>query len=144
MVCSLDPIMGELLLGKSVLVVEDCEEIRELMAIVLSRNGAAVATVAEGGEAVTRASTGDYDLILLDLRLPDIDGHETLRRLRAAGTLAPVVALTADGSPEERERCRESGFDDFWTKPIALAALVERVQEKARDRERPRACEITG
>lgn len=72
----------------------------------------------------------DYDLVLMDRRLPGLDGVAATRRLRAAGVTAPIVALTADAFEEDRRACLAAGMDDFLTKPLdphALRALLGRV-----------------
>lgn len=121
----LRPETGEdTLRGRRVLLIEDSDDIRELMVTVLTQNGADVVAVSNGLDGVKRARGENFGVILADIQLPDIDGHETLRRLRAAGVRSPVIALTADATREELERCRHSGFDDYRTKPIPIDELV--------------------
>jgi len=80
------------------------------------------------------ASTGIYDLILLDLRLPDIDGTEVLASLSASSTSVPIMVVSASPGTDERVRCLQMGASDFITKPFAVAELVARVDVRLRER----------
>ena len=83
-----------------VLVVDDEPNIRELVQVALKFHGCSVTTAATGKEALRRAGAGQPDLIVLDVMLPDLDGFEVCRRLRAAGNDVPVIFLTARASTE--------------------------------------------
>src|SRR5688572_17102363 len=85
-----------------------------------------------GEEAVGLARATDYDAIVLDVMLPDIDGFETCRRLRAEGRWAPIVMLTARDAVEDRVRGLDQGADDYLTKPFSLAELLARLRALAR------------
>jgi signal transduction histidine kinase/DNA-binding response OmpR family regulator len=115
------------LAGLRVLVAED-NPINALLArTLLTRAGCVVTSVQDGLEAVDAASAAPYDLILLDIRMPGLDGFEAARRLRAgAGPSAgaPIVALTADAGEEERVCAVKAGMDDFITKPIDAPRLL--------------------
>ncbi|MBL8530526.1 MAG: response regulator, partial [Hyphomonadaceae bacterium] len=94
---------------------------------LLSRAGCVVTAVHDGEEALAAAAASAYDLILLDIRMPRLDGLETAQRIRAgqgpcAG--APIVALTADAGETERAQAFKAGMDDFITKPIDAARLL--------------------
>ena len=84
-------------------------------------------TASNGLDGVDQAGRLRPDLILLDMQLPDIDGHEVLRRLRASPATAGirVVALTADAMPSHVERALAAGFHDYWTKPIDFNLFLE-------------------
>ena len=91
-----------------VLVVDDEPNIRELVQVALKFHGCAVSTAANGTDAMRQADTVKPDLIVLDVMLPDIDGFEVCRRLRAAGNEVPVIFLTArDTSSDTRHRARD-------------------------------------
>ena len=92
-----------------------------------------------GEEALWMAQAHDYDAVVLDVMLPDIDGFEVCRRLRAAGVWAPVLMLTARDSVEDRVAGLDSGADDYLVKPFAFAELLARLRALARrgDGERP-------
>jgi PAS domain S-box-containing protein len=112
-----------------VLLVEDNEDNRELLAHMLRSRGAEVVVSSSGGEAVEAASRQPFSFVLLDLQMPEMDGYQVLRRLRAlpGGTALPVVALTALTSEDVRRRCEAEGMSDFVTKPVTLARIRELV-----------------
>ena len=120
------------LAGLRVLLAED-NPINALLArTLLTREGCLVSVVQDGQEAVDAAATGAYDLILLDIRMPRLDGLEAAQRIRAGqgpSAQAPIVALTADAGETERVQALQAGMDDFITKPIdatRLLAVAER------------------
>jgi CheY-like chemotaxis protein/HPt (histidine-containing phosphotransfer) domain-containing protein len=121
-----------LLAGKRILVADDSEESLRVIEWVLGRAGAACTLVANGGEALERIIFAEqhgtpYQLVLLDLEMPVVDGFQAMQKLRERGYKTPVVALTAHTSEEERQRCRELGFDDFLSKPIDRSSLLRQV-----------------
>jgi hypothetical protein len=83
-------------------------------------------TASDGLSGVSLAKTQKPDLILVDMQLPDIDGHEVLRRLRADAATAAIrcISLSANALPEDIERALKAGFDDYWTKPLDLRAFM--------------------
>src|SRR3954470_12767420 len=106
-----------------------------------------VVDVAGGGEeALRKAGATDYDALVLDVLLPDLDGFETCRRLRAGGNWLPVLMLTARDSVEDRVRGLDGGADDYLTKPFSLAELVARLRALVRRGpvERPAVLEVGG
>ncbi len=112
-------------LSGRVLTIEDGPDNRRLIGHILTRAGLEVVMVESGVEAVRRIEGGaTYDLILLDMQMPVMDGYETARRLRELGVRTPVLALTAHAMPGDRERCIEAGCNDYQTKPIDRAALL--------------------
>lgn len=110
-----------------ILLAEDGADSQRLIARHLRRAGATVAVAATGRAAVERIAAEPFDLILMDLRMPDLDGHAAVARIRAAGVATPVVALTANAAPGERERCLAAGFDGYLTKPIEKHKLLVNV-----------------
>jgi CheY-like chemotaxis protein len=112
-----------------VLLVEDNEENRELLAHMLTSRGAEVHTAGSGREAVDAAASARFHFVLLDLQMPEMDGFQVLRRLRALpdGDRLPVVALTALTSDLVKERCEAEGMNDFVSKPVTLARISELV-----------------
>jgi two-component system cell cycle response regulator DivK len=112
-----------------VLVIEDNALNLKLVRDVLQHAGYDVVEAATGELGVASAASEPPDLVLLDLQLPGIDGHETLRRLRA-GVLpdrVPVVAVTALAMAEDRDRAQRSGFDGYLEKPISPRSLPAQV-----------------
>lgn len=109
--------------GSRVLLVED-NPINALLArTLLTREGCTVDHARGGAEALAALKVGAYDLILMDMRMPDLSGVEVTRRLRAQGVTTPVVAVTANAFEEDRHACREAGMDDFLVKPLSPEAL---------------------
>ncbi len=109
--------------GLRVLLAED-NRINALLArSLLEREGCVVDRAANGAEALEAAALCDYDLILMDVRMPEVDGLTATRTLRARGVSAPIIALTADAFEDDRRACLAAGMDDFLTKPLEPAAL---------------------
>lgn len=109
------------------LIVEDEEELSSLMQANLHREGYAVDVAATAEDARAALATTRYDVVLLDIGLPDEDGLTILRDLRAAGDTTPVIAVTARDSVGDRVRGLNGGADDYLTKPFALEELVARI-----------------
>ncbi len=111
-----------------VLVVDDERTIAELLTTALRFVGFEVRTAATGREALAAAADFHPELVLLDVMLPDLDGFEVCRRLRADGDRVPVIFLTARDAPEEKVRGLTIGGDDYVTKPFSLEEVVARVR----------------
>ncbi len=114
-------------MAATVLLVEDERKLRELVRSYLERGGFVVLSAGSGAEALSLARSADPDLVVLDLRLPDIPGETVARELRASGT-TPILMLTAKSAEEDRIRGLELGADDYVTKPFSPRELVLRVQ----------------
>jgi DNA-binding response OmpR family regulator len=113
-----------------ILVVEDDPSIRLGLEDTLRAKGYEVDVTSRGEDAAERARTGRYDLVVLDIMLPDIDGFEVCRRIRGGGGAAartPVIILSARGAELDRVRGLEIGADDYVTKPFSLMELLARV-----------------
>jgi DNA-binding response OmpR family regulator len=119
-----------------VLIVEDDPDISGLVVEALKRDGAVVDAFAEGGDGLHAARSAPYDTIVVDRRLPDMDGVELVRRLRAEGNGVPILILTARRAVADRVEGLQAGADDYLTKPFAVAELKARIAALAR---RPRA-----
>ena len=111
-----------------VLVVDDEPNIRELVQVALKFHGCAVTTAVSGRDALRQAETARPDLIVLDVMMPDMDGFEVCRRLRAAGNEVPVIFLTARDTSSDTVTGLALGGDDYVTKPFSVEALVARVR----------------
>jgi two-component system OmpR family response regulator len=111
-----------------VLVVDDEPNIRELVQVALKFHGCSVTTAASGQDALRQAEATRPDLIVLDVMMPDMDGFEVCRRLRAAGNEVPVIFLTARDTSSDTVTGLAIGGDDYVTKPFSVEALVARVR----------------
>jgi two-component system OmpR family response regulator len=118
----------------TVLVVDDEENISYLVSSALRLADLEAATAGTGEEALARCTPVYPDLVVLDVMLPDLDGFEVLRRLRAKGVEAPVLFLTARSDTADRVRGLTAGGDDYIVKPFALEELVARVHVALRRR----------
>jgi heavy metal response regulator len=118
-----------------VLVIEDEIKMAAFIKRGLEEEGIAVDIAADGEEGLFRAKIGNYDLIILDITLPLLDGLEVCRRLRQDGATTPILLLTARDSVEMKVRGLDSGADDYLTKPFAFAELLARMRAlRRRDR----------
>jgi signal transduction histidine kinase len=113
--------------GITVLVAEDFPDTQFLISSILRRAGATVAIAANGAEAVAMAKVGYYDVVLMDIQMPVMDGRQAMLELKASGFKAPILAVTAHALSDEREHFLAAGFDDHIMKPIARINLVEKV-----------------
>jgi two-component system, OmpR family, response regulator len=127
-----------------VLVVEDDLRMAAAIRRGLRFEGLVVDLAGGGEEALRKVQATEYDALVLDVLLPDIDGFETCRRLRAGGIWLPVLMLTARDSVEDRVRGLDGGADDYLTKPFSLAELVARLRALVRRGpvERPAVLEV--
>lgn len=116
----------------SVLVVEDSARIGAFVEKGLRAQGFATRWVKTGSEGLTEALTGAHDLVVLDLGLPDLDGSDLLRALRAAGRTVPVIILTARDSVVDRVAGLSGGADDYLAKPFAFEELLARIRLRLR------------
>ncbi|MFG6515933.1 MULTISPECIES: response regulator [unclassified Sulfitobacter] len=120
------------------LVVEDDTTTSTYIARGLREEGHAVDVVADGRDGLVQATTGQYDVLILDRMLPELDGLALLKTLRGAGNTTPVLLLTAMGAVEDRIDGLNAGADDYLVKPFAFGELSARVNALAR---RPQALE---
>ncbi len=115
-----------------VLVVEDESSIRQGLCDVLTFRGYAVKAVADGQAALVACRSQAFDLLILDIMLPELDGLSVCRTLREEGQEQPIIMLTAKGSEEDVLRGFEVGADDYVTKPFGIRELLARVQAHLR------------
>jgi signal transduction histidine kinase/ActR/RegA family two-component response regulator len=120
------PVWGDRKLeGMRVLLVEDAPDIQLLVSHFLRRSGAVVDVANDGHEGIRKAKTGCFDLVLMDLQMPVLNGYEATAQLQKEGFQSPIVALTAHAMKGVKERCLQAGCDDYLTKPINAAALLD-------------------
>ena len=118
-----------------VLLVEDELRLAQIIEKGLTGEAFSVETVPDGEQALARARQTTYDLIILDLMLPGIDGWTVCRQLRAEGQHTPILILSARGQVEDRVRGLELGADDYLTKPFAFSELSARIRALIRRRQ---------
>ena len=113
-----------------ILLVEDNEMNRDMLSRRLERKGYEVELAVDGRQGVDKAKTLAFDLVLMDMSLPEIDGWEATRELRSdpATKSLPIIALTAHAMSGDREKALEAGCDDYDTKPIELARLLGKME----------------
>jgi len=117
---------------RRVLVVEDEPHIRDLVALHLRLDGWTVDTLGHGSEALQVIQTQPFDLIVLDLMLPGLDGWELIETVRGEGIGTPIVVVSARGTEGDRIRALELGADDYLVKPFSMGELVARVRAAVR------------
>ena len=117
---------------KRILVIEDERDIAELIRLHLVDLDFFVTIANDGHTGLRRASAGTWDLVILDLRLPGIDGLEVCRRLRQTSSSVPVLMLTSKSSELDRVVGLEIGADDYVTKPFSLRELMARIRAQLR------------
>ncbi len=116
-----------------ILLAEDHPVNQKVAQIMLTKSGHTVEVVADGAQAVEAARSGGFDLILMDMQMPVLDGLEATRRIRAEEReqqrpRVTIIAMTANAREEDRATCLAAGMDDFVSKPIRMATLVEKLQ----------------
>lgn len=117
--------------GFRILIADDVEANREFFAHTLRRAKAECLFAENGREAVDHLLQDDeIDLVLMDMQMPEMDGYTATETLRTAGILIPVVAVTANGTKEDRQRCRQAGCSGYLTKPISISGLLQGVAEQ--------------
>jgi two-component system copper resistance phosphate regulon response regulator CusR len=119
---------------KRILVIEDEPRIASFVAKGLRAAGFTPTVVGDGREGLDHAMSGEFDLAILDIGLPSLDGFELLEQLRGAGSRLPVIALTARDSVTDTVRGLEGGADDYMPKPFRFDELLARVRLRLRDR----------
>lgn len=116
-----------------VLIVDDNEENQTFCATVLERNGHEVAVANNGKEAVDLSAQQNFDVVLMDIQMPEMDGDEAVRQIRKReqdlGKHLPIIAMTGYTLPEDRDSCLEAGMDDFLEKPISIDELEDKLRK---------------
>ena len=117
---------------EKILLVEDEEKLARMVELELRYEGYQVDKSFDGRSGLERALSGEYDLVLLDIMLPQLSGMEVLRRLRKEGVQLPVIMLTARDSVVDKVSGLDSGADDYITKPFAIEELLARIRAALR------------
>jgi len=123
--------------GARVMIVEDQPEIRRLMELLITAAGGVVTAFASGVAALRaiEQNPDSVDVILMDIQMPHLDGYETTRRLRDQGFAKPIIAVTAGAMADDRAKCIAAGCDDYLSKPIDRAKLLEVIDRVAMPRQ---------
>jgi two-component system cell cycle response regulator DivK len=113
-----------------ILLIEDNEMNRDMLSRRLMGKGYEVEMAVDGRDGVDKALVGGYDLVIMDMSLPEIDGWEATRRLRAEPSTRslPIIALTAHAMAGDREKAIEAGCDDYDSKPVEFSRLLEKIE----------------
>lgn len=125
------------------LLAEDEKELSKALVTILKHNHYSVDAVYNGKEALDYLAVGDYDGVLLDIMMPEIDGITVLKTIRAAGNKVPVLLLTAKSEIDDRVEGLDSGADDYLTKPFAMRELLARIRAMTRRKEEQTASILT-
>lgn len=115
--------------GLNVLLVDDSTDNQMLFSRYLKRAGAEVVVASDGIEAVEIGSKIKFDVILMDVQMPHMDGYQATAKIRSLNILTPIIAITANALKEERERALQSGFTDYLTKPLEPTTLVRTLEQ---------------
>jgi CheY-like chemotaxis protein len=110
--------------GCSILLVDDTVDNQLLFKYILQSAGAVVEIASNGREAVQQCERTSYDLIIMDMRMPILDGYTATALIRSFGYEGPIIALTAHSTPGEEERCLRAGCSEFLLKPIDRSSLI--------------------
>ncbi len=116
-------------LNGHILLAEDSPDIQNLVKFVVKKTGAKITVVDNGKKAVEQALANEYDLILMDMQMPEMGGIEATNWLRNAGYASPIVALTANAMKQDEEQGRAAGFDNYLTKPLVIDRFYTMLSE---------------
>lgn len=116
----------------NILIAEDNPDNQELLRRFVSEQGARVELVGNGIEAVKSGKSGAYDVILMDVQMPELDGYEATKKLRRLGVTTPIIAITAHAMSDEKERCLSSGCNEFLSKPLDVQKLIRAIHEQGK------------
>ncbi|MEM9084152.1 MAG: response regulator, partial [Planctomycetota bacterium] len=126
------PLGRKSLAGVRVLLAEDSVHVRDVLRYFVVDMGASIEHVGTGREAVEtiRSRASEFDVVLMDMQMPEMDGYAAATQLKNAGISIPIIALTAHGLAEDREKCLDAGCDDYLSKPVSpdhLAVTIQRL-----------------
>lgn len=131
-------------MSEKILIVEDEEKLNRMVELELNYEGYQTGKALDGRTGLEMALSGDYDLVLLDIMLPGLNGLEVLRRIRRENTSLPVILLTARDATVDKVSGLDSGADDYVTKPFAIEELLARIRTALRRRVAPPEASASG
>jgi CheY-like chemotaxis protein len=122
-----------------ILLVEDNEMNRDMLSRRLGRKGYEVEVAVDGRAGLERALAGGFDLVLMDMSLPELDGWEATKQIRSdpRGASIPIIALTAHAMPGDREKALAAGCDDYDSKPVEFERLLGKIQGRLGAKDAP-------
>ncbi len=120
--------------GLKILLVEDSEDNQDIITYFLTHAGAHVDIADNGVEGVQKTLEGDYNIVLMDIQMPKMDGYQATSELRNKGYVGPIIALTAHALKEERDRCLKAGYTEHMTKPVNRLTLISEIARFASKR----------
>jgi CheY-like chemotaxis protein len=112
-------------MAEKILIIDDDVDTLRLVGLMLQRQGYEISAAANGTQGLAKALEERPDLILLDVMMPDMDGYEVARNIRAQSEKPVLIAMTGYGQPEDRRKSKEAGFDYHLTKPVDPARLQD-------------------
>lgn len=115
-----------------ILLAEDEKSMSKALTVILTKNNYSVDAVFDGEEALSYILTGDYDLVILDVMMPKMDGFEVVRRIRTKGITIPVMMLTAKSQTDDKVEGLDLGANDYLTKPFESRELLARIRALTR------------
>lgn len=118
-----------------ILLVEDSPDNQALISIYLARAGASADIASDGEQGINLANKSNYDVVLMDVQMPIMDGITAVKKMRESGYTKPIIALTAHAMKEERTRCIEAGFTDFLSKPLTREDLINMILDVRNENE---------
>ena len=116
-------------MGYRVIVAEDNFINQKLMEKIFQSKGWDCTLVGDGGEVVNEVRNGNFDVVLMDISMPDMDGYEATQLIREFNKDIPIIAITANAILGFREKCLESGMNDYITKPFRKEELFEKIEK---------------
>jgi two-component system CheB/CheR fusion protein len=125
------PQVHQPLKDKLILIVDDAPDNQTIIRIFITKAGGQVEIANNGLEAVEKMKQKTYDLVLMDIQMPVLDGYGALNKALENGYTAPIVALTAHALKDEKEKCLEAGFRDYLSKPVNRVGLIQKISEIA-------------
>ena len=121
--------MNRFIKNSSVLIIDDEEEIRKLLKNIFEEEGAKVELAKSGSEGFSKLMNTHFDIVLIDLMMPQMDGFEAIRAIRQIDPIIPIIIITGYATQDNIKKCLELGANDYFSKPFDLQHIVRRANE---------------